>query len=231
MRSSCTFTILGLLATSALLSPGAKPNLHRVGRDMLCITEGAIEELPGQRLSVDVPKMRAYVNRWTSQIIAAQFTYLGPTRTESKLGSGQTRVQFGFKLRAQDPCNLVYAMWRIEPESKLVVSIKANPGQATSAQCGNQGYRNIKSLHHSPLPTLRPGDKHMFRVEMSGEQVSVFVDGALVWDGKVGREALRLDGPVGIRSDNAKLQFELLRGEFSRGHPNSAIPCKAEASE
>ena len=224
-------TRLFAVTVLALVCPAAESNLHPVGRDMLCITEGAISELPGQRLSVDVPKMREYLNRWTSQTIAAQFTYLGPTRIESKLGSGQTRVQFGFKLRAQDPCNLVYAMWRIEPESKLVVSIKANPGQNTSAACGNQGYHNVKPLHHSPLPILHPGDKHTFRVEMAGEQVSVFVDGAMVWDGNVGREALRLDGPVGIRSDNAKLQFELLRGEFSRGHPNSAIPCKAEASE
>src|ERR1700690_1412476 len=149
--------MLGLAAASALLSPGSEPNMHRVGRNMLCITEGALEELPGQRLVVRVPKMRAYVNRWTSQTIAAQFTYLGPTRNESKLGSGETRRQFGFKLRAQDPCNLVYAMWRIEPQSKLIVSIKANPGKNTSAACGNQGYRNIQPLHHSPLPVLRPG--------------------------------------------------------------------------
>lgn len=205
--------------------------MHRVGREMLCITEGAIEELPGQRLAVNVPKMRAYVNRWTSQTIAAQFTYLGPTRVESKLGSGESRRQFGFKLRAQDPCNLVYAMWRIEPESKLVVSIKVNPGQATSAACGNRGYRNIKPLHYSPLPGLRPGDKHTLRAEMTGDQLRVFVDGGVVWVGGVGREALRLDGPVGIRSDNSRLEFELLTGEFSRGHPNSVIACKAEASE
>jgi hypothetical protein len=175
--------------------------------------------------------MRAYLNRWTSQTIAAQFTYLRPTRVESKLGSGESRRQFGFKLCAHDPCNLVYAMWRIEPESKLVVSIKSNPGQETSAACGNRGYQNIKPLHHSPLPILRSGGKHMFRAEMTGDQLRVFVDGAIVWDGRVGTEALRLDGPVGIRSDDARLKFELLTGEFSRGHPNSVIACKAEASE
>jgi hypothetical protein len=205
--------------------------MHRVGRDMLCITEGALEVSPGQRLVVNVPKMRAYVNRWTSQTIAAQFTYLGATRNEAKLGSGETRRQFGFKLRAQDPCNLVYVMWRIEPESKLVVSIKENPGQNTSAACGNHGYQNIKPLHHSPLPPLRPGDKHALRAELTGEQLRVFVDGVMVWAGSIGREALRLEGPVGIRSDNARLEFELLTGEFSRTHPNSVIACKAESSE
>ena len=33
------------------------------------------------------------------------------------------------KLRAEDACNLVYVMWRIEPQSRLVVSVKRNPGQ------------------------------------------------------------------------------------------------------
>ena len=41
---------------------------------------------------------------------------------------GELRRQFGLKLRAQDACNLVYVMWRIEPASKLVVSIKCRTG-------------------------------------------------------------------------------------------------------
>src|SRR5205807_9405321 len=112
-------------------------------REMLCVTEGTIEEGASQRLSVSVPKMRAYVNRRTSQAVKAHFTYLGGTDNEAKLGSGELRRQFGFKLRAQDPCNLVYAMWRIEPESQLVVSVKTNPGRHTSAECTNHGYKNI----------------------------------------------------------------------------------------
>ena len=78
------------------------------------------------------------------------------------LASGEMRRQFGLKLRAEDACNLVYAMWRIEPESKLVVSVKSNPGQHTSAQCGNRGYQNIKPLHSSPLPSLRPEKRTRF---------------------------------------------------------------------
>ena len=100
-----------------------------VARANLCVTEGAIEELPGERLSVSVSKMRAYVNAFTPQLVEGRFTYLGPTENEARLGSGELRRQFGLKLRAQDACNLVYAMWRIEPESKLVVSVKNNPGQ------------------------------------------------------------------------------------------------------
>ncbi len=88
--------------------------------------------------------MRAYLNAITAHQVEVHFTYLGSTGNEARLGSGELRRQFGLKLRAQDACNLVYAMWRIEPESKLVVSIKSNPGQHTSAECGNRGYRNIK---------------------------------------------------------------------------------------
>src|ERR1700678_4724942 len=145
-----------------------------VSRASLCVTEGTIEELPGRRLSVSVPKMRAYVNAYTQPVVEVRFTYLGSTENEARLASGEMRRQFGVKLRAQDACHLVYAMWRIEPESKLVVSVKSNPGEHTSAQCGNRGYQNIKPRHSSPLPVLNSGGTHIFRAEMNGAEVQVF---------------------------------------------------------
>jgi hypothetical protein len=180
-----------------------------VPRANLCVTEGAIEALPGPRLAVSVPKMRAYVNAFTPQMVEAHFTYLGGTGNESKLGSGEMRRQFGLKLHAEDACNLVYAMWRIEPESKLVVSVKSNPGEHSSAQCGNRGYQNIKPRRSTQVPALRAGETHTLRAEMSGEEMKVFVDNALVWEGSVGQKAVGFEGPVGIRSDNARLQIEL----------------------
>ncbi len=39
--------------------------------------------------------------------------------------------------------------------------------------------------------------------------MKVFADNALVWEGSVGADALAFDGPVGIRSDNARLQIRL----------------------
>ena len=39
------------------------PGWFSVGRSSLCVTEGVIKEAEGNRLSVDVPKMRAYVNQ------------------------------------------------------------------------------------------------------------------------------------------------------------------------
>ena len=204
-----------------------------VGRDNLCVTEGAIDKAASGRLSINVPKMRAYVNTWTSPDVEARFTYLGPTAQESRLGSGQVRRQFGLKLRAQDPCNLVYAMWRIEPESKLVVSVKRNPGQHTSAECGNRGYQNIKPQRFTAVPLLRAGDSHTLRTEMHGENLRVFADDSVVWEGNVGPDAAGLEGPVGMRSDNARLELDFKVGEYVGVHPNYQIACKsgAEASE
>src|SRR5579864_4240161 len=126
-----------------------------VPRSKLCITEGALEERKENRLAVTVPKMRAVVAAATPQAVEARLTYLGPTKAKARLGSGEMRRQFGLKLRAQDGCNLVYAVWRINPRSELVVSIKRNPDQHSSAECGNHGYQNIKPSRSTPVPKLK----------------------------------------------------------------------------
>src|SRR6266852_1719165 len=180
---------LGALSFSAA-SESSGTKLMSVSRANLCVTEGVIEELPGARLSVSVPKMRAYLNALTPQFVEAHFTYLGSTGSEARLGSGELRRQFGLKLREQ--------------ESKLVVSVKSNPGQHTSAQCGNRGYRNIKPRLSAPVPALRSGETHTLRTEMNGAEMLVFVDNSLVWEGSGRPDALAFDGPVGIRSDYAR---------------------------
>jgi hypothetical protein len=227
--------VCGLLLVSALIlgAPlgSANSKLMRVPRGKLCVTEGSLEELAGGRLSVKVPKMRAYLNEVTPQIVEADFTYLGSTGNEARLGSGELRRQFGLKLRAQDACNLVYAMWRIEPESKIVVSVKSNPGQHSSSQCGNRGYRNIKPRRSSPVPALRSGAAHVLRAEMSGAEMKVFADGSLVWEGALGPGALGFDGPVGIRSDNAHLELELRAGEPAKAQAGRAPGCRTGADE
>ena len=223
-----------ILATAPGLSTHGHSSDQRMSpldRAHLCVTEGSIAELPGQRLSVSVPKMRAYATVPTSQDVTAHFTYLGATGGEARLGSGELRRQFGLKLHAQDACNLVYAMWRIEPESKLVVSVKSNPGQHTSAECGNRGYRNIKPRRGSPVPLLRPGATHTLHAEMNGEDLKVFVDNNVVWEGAVGPEALAFAGPVGMRSDNARLEIELQAGRPSGAQPNHQLACRAGETE
>jgi hypothetical protein len=228
-QSLYTWALVLLSGGSPTAGSQSLPNrLAPVARANLCITEGTLETLAGQRLAVDVPKMRAYVNAYTQPMAEARFTYLGSTGNEAPLASGEMRRQFGLKLRAQDACNLVYAMWRIEPESKLVVSVKTNPGEHTSAECSNRGYQNIKPRHSSPVPTLNPGETHTLRAQMDGAEMQVFADNALVWEGSLGPEALAFDGPVGIRSDNARLQIDLRSGPPIK-QPSPG--CRGEESE
>ena len=205
---ACAAAFVSILGSGAA-SHSPEEKLVPISRAALCVTEGTITELSGHRLSVTVPKMRAYLYAITPQSVEAHFKYLGSTGNEARLGSGELRRQFGFKLRAQDACNLVYAMWRIEPDSKLVVSVKRNAGQHTSAECGNRGYQNVKPRRSKPVPSLKPEDAHALRAEMRGAEMRVFVDDELVWEGSMGNDVLKIDGPIGIRSDNARLELEL----------------------
>jgi len=218
-RSNLCFLVL-VIAVGGYSRGGPVPmspvDVVPVPRARLCITEGRLEALSGSRLAVTVPKMRAFVAAATTQSVEARLKYLGPTAAGSPLGSGEMRRQFGLKLRAQDGCNLVYAMWRIEPESKLVVSVKRNPGMRASSQCGNRGYRNIKARRSSPVPRLSPGDSHTLRADMKGSEMRVSVDNHVVWEGDLGQEVLSLDGPVGVRTDNGRFEFTLLVGELGR---------------
>jgi hypothetical protein len=198
----------------------------------LCVTEGTVAGLGAGRLSVDSAKMRAYLNRATRESIEARFVYLGGSANSAPLGSGKMRRQFGLKLRAQDACNLVYVMWRIEPDSKLVVSVKSNPGQSASSECGNRGYRNIKPQRAAAIPVLRRAEPHVLRADIEGVTVRVYIDDSPVWEGGVGPEASRFEGPVGMRSDNARLQIELRAGQpldGDRGRPRACAGVGADA--
>lgn len=219
------------LATVGHASPRPPVTWISIPHSKLCVTEGVIDEGSERHLTVDVTKMRAFVTIATSQDIEARFTYGGGSKTETPLGSGAIRRQFGFKLHAQDPCNLVYAMWRIEPKEELVVSVKHNPGQKTSSECGNHGYTDVKPTRKLPVPPMRKGSSHRLRAEMSGEELHVYADDELVWEGKVGPVAMQFHGPVGIRSDNVKLEFQLRAGESGEKHPDYELSCKPGSGE
>jgi hypothetical protein len=200
-------------------------HLVPINRAHLCITKGAIEEAGGSRMAINVPEMRAVVAYPTEQVAEARLTYLGPTSEDKPLGSGEIRRQFGLKLRAQNGCNLVYAMWRIEPQPGLVVSVKRNPGMSTHAECGTRGYHNIKPARASEVPRLKAGAEHALRAELTGSNLHILIDGKAVWEGDVGAEALAFNGPVGVRTDNGRFTFAL-RAVEAAGHGKDT-PCHA----
>jgi hypothetical protein len=216
-----TVLLAAILMYPAYQGNGFGSGPRQISRGELCVTEGEIEAQGSGQLRVDDSKMRAYTAFRTSQVAELRFRYVGPTEEMSKLGSGTVRQQFGLKLRAQDACNLVYVMWRISPESKLVASVKRNPGKQTSAECGNQGYRNVKPQRSIPVPAITPGSSHLLRAEMQEDHLSVLVDRTVVWEGSLGNDALSFNGPVGMRTDNVRLTFEFF------ADPSTAIklPC------
>ena len=50
----------------------------------------------------------------------------------------------------------------------------------------------------------------------------VSVDGTVVWEGDLGPEALTFDGPVGVRTDNGRFEFQFLTSAI--GTP---VACRA----
>ena len=66
---------------------------------------------------------------------------------------------------------------------------------------------------------------------MNRDHLNVFADNELVWEGSVGPEALTFDGPVGIRSDNAKLKLQLSSGAPRKMPPGVAEGCRTGPGE
>ena len=204
---------LALLAAFGGAAPtranGPPPGLAPAPKSRFCVTEGALESSAEGRLSVNVAKLRAALAGPGRQEIEARFVYLGPTAEAAPLRSGAIRRQFGLKLRAADGCNLIYAMWRFAPEPALVVSVKTNPGLHASRACGAAGYRNVAPRRQAPVEAPEIGVPHRLAAALDGEALRVRIDGKEVWEGEVGYDALAVDGPVGIRSDNVRLELEL----------------------
>jgi hypothetical protein len=188
----------------------------------LCVTEGTLTAA-GERLAIESPKLRAVAALATDPAAELRFTYLGATNETTALGSGAVRRQIGLKLRAQNGCNLVYAMWRIEPKNEIVVQVKRNKGQSSFAECENRGYRNVAPRHAVSVAEVAVGSSHVLRAAMRGADLTVWADGAVVWEGSVGDDVLDMDGPVGFRSDNGRFAVAFVAG--SDGSPRAARAC------
>jgi hypothetical protein len=225
--------LFSLLASPANLTGDLSP----VDRTELCVTSGTISPETGTYLEITDPEVRTVLRHLTGQNVEVKFKYLGPTDTIHKLGSGEMgRLQFGLKLRAADSCNLVYAMWRTGPKAKagLAVMVKRNAGMTLGKECGNNGYTTVKFIPAPKVPPFHKGERHAMRAEITIKNIQqvqtahlqVWIDGKSVWDGDLPQIALEFDGPVGIRSDNVKVQFELLAPPLG-----AAVECHASQHE
>ena len=202
-----------LAATPAI---AVVPAWQVVGRSQLLVTSGAISQSsPLSTLHTSSAVMRAVErdNGHHARQARLRFRFLGNSPTTAPLGSGLIVRQIGLKIRAGDPCNLLYVMWRDRPSPAIVISVKRNPGQTTSAQCGNRGYTTLATI-----PVRRaPGALHALReLRVNAFPVGAslglraYRNGAMVYSKTLAASLVGgLNGPVGVRSDNGNYTFQL----------------------
>jgi hypothetical protein len=178
--------------------------------------------------SVTEPKVRAVAPETSGNAAEIRFVYDGPSAESARLASGQLRRQIGLKLRAENGCNLLYVMWRIEPKAEIVVSVKRNPGMRIHRECGANGYQNLKpsagllASAGAPAMTMAPGSRHALHAVLDGQMLRVWADRALVWQGDVGAEVRAFHGPAGVRTDNGRFTVELRAAPGREAAPAAA---------
>ena len=192
----------------------------------LCVTTGVAKI----GAKIEKPAMRAVAKATDGEAAALTFTYHGETATTKQLASGEVRRQLGLKLRAENGCNLIYVMWRLDPKPMVYVQMKRNPGAKDHKACGAGGYKKIKATEDKAPPELVFGEKHTLRAQIENEVLSVFIDDTLHWRGKLPEDAKDLRGPAGLRSDN--LSFDLVDfGAPSSSAQRGNAKCVAEDND
>ncbi len=201
-----------------------EPRFARVEPDQLCVTHGELAEA-----RIEVPTFRAVAPEHAGDRAALTFLVRGATAEHRALASGQQRRQLGLKLRAENGCNLVYVMWRLDPKPQVEVSVKRNPGQRTAKECGADGYTKVRPLIATPPPAMTDTRAHDLRASINGDVLVASIDGQEVWRGLLPASARDLVGPAGVRSDN--LELDLLGFEVDARGPEAdeAATCKAAA--
>lgn len=214
IRLGSLIAALLICVSAALSNARGGAALQRITRDELRVTNGAVTGLPNGALEIQTPSSRAVVrsapNSTAAQSAEIHFRYLGPSKADKPLASGELRRQIGLKLRAADSCNVVYVMWHIAPDSGIAVSVKRNAAHS-HVQCGVHGYEAIAPLmKYAPRP-IEEGDVRMLRAELRGRTLGITADGQMVWLGTLPR-ALPA-GPPGFRTDNARFVLEYFAGK------------------
>lgn len=177
------------------------------------VTEGGneVRQLASGLIEIQGPRFRAVETATRSNPVQIDFAFRGEVEGGEPLESGEYRIQIGQKLLAQDPCNLVYVMWRLYPTESIVISVKRSAG-STSAECGNRGYTNIASVAVPASLSARGGQKRSLRSEYDpgSRLLQVRAGGRLLWQGVLPASLVgNLRGPSGVRSDNGVFRFKL----------------------
>lgn len=210
---------VGMVSVS-VLSSGCSNETASAARSALgaqgCFTSGSAADEDGGSILIEDAETRGVVPGTATAIGVLQeatmtFTYLGETEETVPLGSGLIRHQVGLKLRAQDPCNTLYVMWRLDDE-QIAIQVKRNPGEDTSAECGNAGYGTVRYVSTN-VPAVSVGQSHTLYARVRNQWIRVYVDGLLAWEGSLVTAATPygadFTGDIGWRTDNASVWMEL----------------------
>ncbi len=208
----------------------AAPRNHKPTIDLapvapsdVCVTKGAMTDA-----SIAEPTMRGYARGFGGDAASMTFTYQGETFETRALAGGQERRQLGLKLRAQDSCNVVYVMWRLDPKPKLDISVKINPLKKTHEECGADGYTKIRPRKKTFVPAFEYGKSHTLRAEIVGDDLYAWIDDKLLFQGTLPETARVIHGPAGLRSDNVKFDLVSFAAPKGQGTPP---PCKREGGD
>jgi hypothetical protein len=201
-----------MLALVACSTAYATPTIALEPQSDLCVTKGAIADR-----AITEPTVRAVAAAAGGDAVQLGFIYRGDAATTRALANGQLRRQVGVKLRAQNSCNVIYVMWRLDPRPELDVSVKINPGKVSHAECGAEGYTKVHPSKHASVPALAVGDAHTLRAEIVGDDLVAWIDGHLAWQGTLPVAARDLVGPAGLRTDNIGLSHLELSAPKGKG--------------
>jgi hypothetical protein len=208
-----------LLASSppSARPPPAPVELEAVDPSRLQVESGTVE--PGGKGRFTLPKAvsRALVPGSSGAAARLRFTYRGPSQETAPLASGELRRQIGLKLLAHDTCNLLYVMWHLEPKQELSVQLKRNEGAHTHKECGDRGYVKVRGELTGSLPRIEPGQPHELAAFVEGARLRVELDGQATWEGALPADALELEGPAGLRSDNGEFEVTLWAQPAGKG--------------
>lgn len=205
---------LTLLSFTVAMLP-TDPEWIDTAKSDMKVTLGSVAQTRSGYLSVVGPKERAQRKSGTHQDATLQFRFRGPSQKTSKLAFGEMVRQIGLKMRTKDTCNLLYVMWRIEPEEQIVVTLKSNLGKSTHADCGAGGYTTIAAVPLKDLDiTATSHEPHRLRARITETDnaftCTVDVDDNTAWSGQLDPELIAtINGPVGFRSDNGSFIFKL----------------------
>jgi hypothetical protein len=198
-------------------------DVKAIDKANICVTHGQVADG-----AITEPTVRGYALGVGGDAAQLTFTYRGETQKTRELASGEARRQLGLKLRAQDGCNVVYVMWRLDPRPKIDVSVKYNPGMKSHAECGANGYTKVRPYKKTFIPAFEYGKTHTLRAEIVDDDLYAWIDGKLLFQGRLPEAARSISGPAGIRSDNVALDIVELAAPSKDGD----LPaCKREAGD